>query len=130
MRVRVDGRTSVLGLGVVVSKEAAGLGLGLGLGLGFGFTSVLALGVVVSKEADGRGHERLSAHELGLLLRHRLASLAVERACIEAEPEGLQLALAHRQQRIAEGEARADVGTSRDGGEDQVGLDVAVDVPG
>ena len=88
--------------------------------------SVLGLGLVVTKEAHGRCHKGRVAHELGLLADDRLATLAVESACIESQPKGLELALADRKRWVAQREARADVGAAGDGGEDQVLLDLWV----
>src|SRR5581483_10270736 len=68
-----------------------------------------AVGVI--PEADRHGRERPGADQLALLLRHRLSGV-VEHLHRHAEPLGLDLSAPHRPRRVAEDEARHDVGAA------------------
>src|SRR5690606_16840669 len=68
-----------------------------------------------------------SANELSFPAGHRTARF-VEHGDIHAEPRALDLTAPYRGRRIAEHEARDDVGAPRDRGEMDVRLDLAVDV--
>ena len=69
---------------VPVSLDAALVGL---LEVG---AAVLGLVLVVAEEADRRGHEGSAADQLSPLADQRLVGVAVERARVEPEPEGLK----------------------------------------
>ncbi len=83
--------------------------------------------VGVVPEADRQRWKRPRADQLALLLFHR-ASLFVEHLDLEAEGAALDLAAPHRQDRVSEHEASADVGSARDRGEAHVAFDRPVNV--
>src|SRR5438445_10811721 len=84
-----------------------------------------AIGIVPEPDRHARKWRR--AGELALLSTQRLA-VVVEHFALEAKTAALQLAAIHRQQRIAEREARNDVGAARNRGEQHALLHVAVDI--
>ena len=85
-----------------------------------------AVGIV--PEAHGHRRERTGADELALPARGQRPSVVAEDLDRHAQPARLQLALPDRKRRVAEREARDDVGAARDRGELHVRLHVAVDV--
>ena len=96
-----------------------------GEALEIGGAVFLAVGIV--PELHRHRGERHGADQLALAFGERLAVRRID-VHRHAEAGRLDLALPHRRGRIAEHEARHDVGAARDRGEVHVGFDVAVDV--
>ena len=119
VRAAVDDQPVVGGqLDMVAVRPHAGEALEIG-------RRVAAAVGIVPKAHRHRG-KRPGADQLSRLADHRLA-LLVPHLDRHAEPAGLQLAAPDRRDRVAEREARHDVGAAGDRGEVQVLLDAPVD---
>ena len=83
--------------------------------------------VGVVPESDRHARERRGAHQLAALAAHRAAGV-IEDLHPQAEAAALDLPAMDRPRRAPQGEARNDVGSPGDRGEQQVGLHGAVHV--
>jgi hypothetical protein len=87
--------------------------------------SAILAAVRVVPKAERHRRERRRAHELAFLLADG-AAVGRENFDLHAEPAALQLTAMHRPQRIAEREARDQVGAAGNRGQLNVGFDAAV----